>query len=145
MHFDVFWCKDNLSQAFYSSEFELRDWGGYLSWILSASALKMEGENRETGGDIQERCTIKVHLESSSNHCDFQTPVPPAPGRMQLAMDNFCEGNVAQSAMNDRTEPFLRCSDLRVISGCHLHRDTDDRKYVYIRRFAPLFIARLIF
>lgn len=104
-----------------------------MSWILSASALKMEGENRETGGDIQERCTIKVHLESSSNHCDFQTPVPPAPGRMQLAMDNFCEGNVAQSAMNDRTEPFLRCSDLRVISGCHLCRDTDDNRRQEIR------------
>ena len=85
----------------------------------------------------QSKCT--------SNHCDFQTPVPPTPGRMQLAMDSYCEGNVAQSAMNDRTEPFLRRSDLRVISGCHLGRDTDDRKYVCVRRFAPLFIARLIF
>lgn len=63
VHFDVFCCKDNLSQAFCSSEFELRDWGRYLSWISSASALKMEWENRETGGDIQ-GCTIKVHLES---------------------------------------------------------------------------------
>ena len=85
----------------------------------------------------QSKCT--------SNHCDFQTPVPPTPGRIQLAMDSYCQGNVAQSAMNDRTEPFLRCSDLRVISGCHLGRDTDDRKYVCVRRFAPLFIARLIF
>ncbi|KAK2563644.1 hypothetical protein P5673_013383, partial [Acropora cervicornis] len=82
------------------------------------------------------RYTRTLHNQSAPRITDFQTPVPPTPGRMQLAMDSYCEGNVAQSAMNDRTEPFLRCSDLRVISGCHLRRDTDDRKYVYVRSCA---------
>lgn len=136
----------------YSSELGLRDWGGHLSDPLDPFVLDLKRKRTLTQNGRRKqrdwwRYTRTLDNQNAPrNHCDFQTPIPPTPGRTQLAIDNYCEGNVAHCAMNDRTEPFLRCSDLRVISGCRLGREaTDNRKYVCDLRFAPLFIARLIF
>lgn len=76
----MFWCTDNLSQAFYSTELKLRDWGGHLPTALDLMHKRIQNGSRKERDwsryikDVQQtKCTSK-----SQSHSDTCSPTSRA-------------------------------------------------------------------